>query len=102
LLSIYLLFFADKIKESNSVFKPLVEVRYMIVLMGFFAFYTGWIYNDFLSLSFNIFGSCYELNGEEWERVTETCTYPFGLDPVWGVAENELTFVNSFKMKVKL
>ena len=27
--------------------------------MGVFAFYNGWMYNDFTSLAFNIFGSCY-------------------------------------------
>lgn len=28
--------------------------------MGFFALFAGTIYNDFLSLSFNTFGSCYD------------------------------------------
>lgn len=35
-------------------------VRHMVLLMGFWAFYNGFIYNDFMSVPFNIFGSCYE------------------------------------------
>lgn len=35
-------------------------MRYMIIMMGFFAFYCGWIYNDFMAMNINVFGSCYE------------------------------------------
>jgi V-type H+-transporting ATPase subunit a len=81
----------------------------MVALMGFFAFYNGWIYNDFLSLSLNMFGSCYKLEQlstnttlpPEWIKKPD-CTYPIGIDPVWSVSSNELTFVNSYKMKVQL
>lgn len=73
--------------------------RYLFLMMGFFAFYAGWIYNDFLSIAFNAFGSCYTLEEEIWSRIPE-CNYVFGMDPVWSVSGNELAFLNSFKMKV--
>lgn len=72
----------------------------MVAMMGFFAFYNGWIYNDFMSLSIDMFGSCFSLSEEKQWIKKEGCTYPFGVDPVWSVSENELTFVNSYKMKV--
>jgi len=68
--------------------------------MALFAIYVGWIYNDFLSLTFNAFGSCYDVKEAAWERVDPGCTYPFGIDPAWRVADNELSFVNSLKMKM--
>lgn len=48
----------DKLK-SNPDFKDVLIARYLILMMGFFAFFAGWMYNDFLSLPFNLFGSCY-------------------------------------------
>jgi V-type H+-transporting ATPase subunit a len=79
--------------------------------MGISACYCGLIYNDFMSLPWNIFGSCYEnviysskLYLSQQEDSLETvrkpeCVYPIGLDPKWYIASNELMFFNSFKMK---
>ena len=98
----YLTIFNQKIKQSDSILKVLLVARHMILMMGFCAFYNGWIYNDFLSLSINLFGSCYHLVDDQMKLKDPSvhCTYPFGVDPVWSVSGNELTFVNSYKMKV--
>ena len=84
--------------------KLLLPARHLITLMGFYAFYNGWMYNDFISISINMFGSCYklhgnEITGKEWVK-KDDCTYPIGIDPVWSVSANELTYINSYKMKV--
>jgi len=46
----------------NSSLRPIVEIRYMILFLGLFACYCGLIYNDFLALPWNLFGSCYFRN----------------------------------------
>ena len=65
------------------MFNLMIPFRYLIVLMGFFAFYNGFIYNDYLSISLNLFGSCYSPEKQEWKRESKDCVYPFGVDPVW-------------------
>jgi V-type H+-transporting ATPase subunit a len=69
--------------------------------MGFFATYTGFIYNDMMSLPLNLFGSCYySIEGGKKVLSKDDCVYPFGIDPRWYVTNKQLTFENSFKMKV--
>lgn len=70
--------------------------------MGIFATYAGFIYNDFLSLPWNLFGSCWTHNHENPEEaeLIEDCVNPIGMDPKWYNASNELAFFNSYKMKL--
>ena len=100
-LSIYL-FIQNKSlsKSSNSMVQVLAQSRYFILLMGFFALYCGLLYNDFLSVPI-YFSSCYNKFGKSGEYLDKKkdCKYKFGLDPVWIISNNELTFVNSLKMK---
>ena len=100
-LSIYL-FIQNKSlsKSSNSMVQILAQSRYFILLMGFFALYCGLLYNDFLSVPI-YFSSCYNKFGKSGEYLDKKkdCKYKFGVDPVWIISNNELTFVNSLKMK---
>ena len=87
-------------KSSNSMVQVLAQSRYFILLMGFFALYCGLLYNDFLSVPI-YFSSCYNKFGKSGEYLDKKkdCKYKFGVDPVWIISNNELTFVNSLKMK---
>jgi V-type H+-transporting ATPase subunit a len=75
--------------------------------MGFFAIYCGLIYNDFMSVPIDFFGSCYtipEVNLKPQTILTQkpNCVYPIGVDPVWSVSDNYLNFINSLKMKLSV
>ena len=103
--SLYLILNCNRIKSINSNesnIKKLVKYRYFFLLLSIFSIYCGFIYNEFLSLPFPLFQSCYDLYNpinEEAQRSDNNCVYPLGFDPKWFVSENELTFFNSFKMK---
>lgn len=83
--------------------------RYMIMMMAIFSIYTGFIYNEFFSVPFPIFGpSAYACRDPSCRDATSMGlikvgpTYPFGLDPVWHGSRSELPFLNSLKMKMSI
>lgn len=110
-------------KSTNEMWNIFFNGRYLILLMGIFSIYTGLIYNDCFSKSFNIFGSSWSVqpmfrNGTWNAHVVEQNPYlqldpaipgvysgnpyPFGIDPIWNLASNKLTFLNSYKMKMSV
>ena len=96
----------DDIVRMYPEYKAFMKVRYLVLFLGIFAFYNGWMYDDFLSMPLGIFGSCYkEVTNDEGKKVMQKekeCVYPFGIDPKWYVASNELAFLNSLKMKTSV
>lgn len=104
-------------KTDNEIWNTIFGGRYIILLMGLFSVYTGMIYNDIFSKTFNIFGSAWRANYSESTLMTNKLLqlnptlnstdfygqpYPFGLDPVWQFSANKLNFLNSYKMKVSV
>ncbi|ODN77589.1 hypothetical protein L202_04757 [Cryptococcus amylolentus CBS 6039] len=79
--------------------------RYLIILMGIFSIFTGFMYNDIFSKTLHIWQA-----GWEWpsnstglvEAVSTGTVYPFGMDPTWHGADNALIFNNSYKMKMSI
>ncbi|KAL4706770.1 hypothetical protein ACJJTC_018151 [Scirpophaga incertulas] len=103
-----------KQKTDNEIWNIFFGGRYIILLMGIFSMYTGLIYNDIFSKSINIFGSSWRslydndtlmnnkmLDLDPAEAYSQT-PYPFGLDPAWQFAANNIIFLNSFKMKLSI
>ncbi|XP_040918079.1 V-type proton ATPase 116 kDa subunit a isoform X4 [Toxotes jaculatrix] len=112
-------------KNDNEMFSMVFAGRYIILLMGIFSVYTGIIYNDCFSKSLNVFGSGWSVRpmfdsrvGGNWSFETLDGNkvlqldpaidgvfkgpYPIGIDPIWNIAANKLTFLNSFKMKMSV
>uniref|UniRef100_A0A8B9LFI6 V-type proton ATPase subunit a n=1 Tax=Astyanax mexicanus TaxID=7994 RepID=A0A8B9LFI6_ASTMX len=101
-------------KNDNEMFSMVFAGRYIILLMGIFSVYTGIIYNDCFSKSLNIFGSSWSVRPmftDKDNRVLQLDPavkgvfggpYPIGIDPIWNLAVNKLTFLNSFKMKMSV
>ncbi|KAF5372920.1 hypothetical protein D9758_001487 [Tetrapyrgos nigripes] len=79
--------------------------RYIILLMGAFSVYTGLMYNDIFSKSLHIWHSGWSFPETDKDKVVGVPNghmYPFGLDPGWHGADNNLVFVNSYKMKMSI
>ncbi|CAN1255944.1 V-type proton ATPase subunit a3 [Linum perenne] len=121
LLLAALVFIAREKKLSSQKLGDITDMafggRYVILLMSIFSIYTGFIYNEFFSVPFELFGrSAYECRDPSCgsflmlgSRDSTTIglikvgpTYPFGVDPVWHGSRSELPFLNSMKMKMSI
>uniref|UniRef100_A0AAQ4S557 V-type proton ATPase subunit a n=1 Tax=Gasterosteus aculeatus aculeatus TaxID=481459 RepID=A0AAQ4S557_GASAC len=109
-------------RSDNEIWVTFFNGRYIILMMGLFSIYTGLIYNDCFSKSLNIFGSGWSVKAmftnQQWTNKTLqtnalltldpnvsgvfTGPYPFGIDPIWNMAVNRLSFLNSYKMKMSV
>lgn len=108
--------------NTNEIWRMMFGGRYLILLMGLFSIYTGAIYNECFSKGLSPFASGWHIQPMakyyNWTpkdisdnpyltldpNVTGVYTgpYPFGIDPIWGLANNHLTFLNSYKMKMSV
>ena len=83
----------------NEIISMIFSGRCMIILMGIYAMYVGFLYNDQFSLGVDWFGSTWSFPNDAQKGVWSGRVYPVGMDPVWHDKENALLFYNSFKMK---
>jgi V-type H+-transporting ATPase subunit a len=111
IFSLFCIYKEDELKTiDNELFKMPFQGRYLLLLMSIMSIYMGFIYNEFASVPFNIWGSAWpEFSGEEQPRTDiytlinhEGKPYPFGLDPAWRWSGQNIQFTNSLKMKMSI
>uniref|UniRef100_A0A4W5L2L2 V-type proton ATPase subunit a n=1 Tax=Hucho hucho TaxID=62062 RepID=A0A4W5L2L2_9TELE len=108
--------------NDNEICQMMFGGRYLILLMGLFSIYTGAVYNECFSRGLSPFPSGWHIQpmfqhynwSDETLRENQYLTldpnvtgvfqgpYPFGIDPIWRLANNHLTFLNSYKMKMSV
>ncbi|CAF1367420.1 unnamed protein product [Adineta ricciae] len=125
LFALWMVLKEDYLKDkgkNQEVWRIFFGGRYIILLMGIFSIYTGLIYNDIFSKSMNLFGSSWKVKFDDnvllkdgavtlepnprpysaaahYVQMYSGNPYPIGLDPIWQISENKITFTNSAKMK---
>ncbi|GAM28107.1 hypothetical protein SAMD00019534_112830, partial [Acytostelium subglobosum LB1] len=89
-------------KKLNELIQMPYDGRYVLFLMSLFSIYCGFIYNECFAIPMNIFGSGWVRDPNSTYMAFTGQTYPFGVDPAWKGAPNELDYYNSFKMKLSV
>ncbi|XP_061395109.1 V-type proton ATPase 116 kDa subunit a1-like [Musca vetustissima] len=101
-------------KRGGEIWNIFFAGRYIILLMGLFAVYTGFHYNDMFSKSINVFGTTWRVRYNRTTVLTNAegltldpryatdGVYVMGMDPIWQFADNKIIFLNTYKMKLSI
>lgn len=90
-------------KVKDEIFVMFFYGRYIVLLMGAFAMFTGTMYNDLFSKTMTLFTPGWKYpHADGMIEAEQIGVYPVGLDPTWHGTDNALIFTNSLKMKMSI
>lgn len=89
-------------QQLNDLMKACFDGRYVLLLMGFFALYCGFIYNDCGSIPIPLFSSGWNIHEGQAGHNDLSSVYPFGIDYAWLISKEKLGYANSLKMKLSI
>uniref|UniRef100_A0A7S0VDC6 V-type proton ATPase subunit a n=1 Tax=Polytomella parva TaxID=51329 RepID=A0A7S0VDC6_9CHLO len=116
-------------QDLGDMLSILFSGRYVILMMGFYSVFTGFMYNEFFSIPMRIFGQthfrCHDVAGNLLINTVDPskmidprdCAavyggkmilpvgakpYDMGIDPIWHGRRTELSYLNSLKMKMSI
>jgi len=107
----WLVFKGKSLLDIKDFGEILYWVRYLVLQLGIYATFAGFLYNDMFSVGLQLFDTRYAVSEEgeytpTWDALNEGNgkggPYPFGVDWSWHGATNELMFMNSLKMKLSV
>lgn len=92
--------------KLNEIISMLFNARYLLLFMGLFSIYCGSLYNEYFSVPADWFGTRWVKHSDVEDYMHWDCdhniAYPYGVDPAWKGATNEISFYNSLKMKMSV
>lgn len=96
---------AKKKKIGMVMDDSMFAFKWLLFFAALSALYCGLIYNECFGLPIYMTSSSWVTDNEnpgKWKRKDGYPVYPFGIDPEWLFKDNELIFLNSYKMKLSV
>jgi V-type H+-transporting ATPase subunit a len=93
--------------DLGEMGEAVMPMKWLLVIASLCALYCGFIYNECFGLPIRMTDSAWTKIDStaataKWNKTDPGYVYPFGMDPEWFFKDNELIFLNSYKMKLSV